>query len=167
MASSFTLIAGLLLLGVTAARLAAAMGLRSPTTFLIGAFVIGHAVLLLVALGLSLVRGFTAAYVLLTLGIACAATIALTRGRRSGIDWAGAVRLIRSDPILIALTIIAAAGFGYSVAMGIWVPQVEDDVLTYHLVRAPLWWQHHGITYLVGTFDLRNNAYPPGGELGL
>ena len=54
MASSFTLIAGLLLLGVTAARLAAAMGLRSPTTFLIGAFVIGHAVLLLVALGLSL-----------------------------------------------------------------------------------------------------------------
>ena len=50
--------------------------------------------------------------------------------------------------------------------MGIWVPQVEDDILTYHLVRAPLWWQHHGITYLHGIFDLRNNAYPPGGELG-
>ena len=76
------------------------------------------------------------------------------------------MRFVRSDPILIALTIIAAAGFGYSVAMGISVPQVEDDVLTYHLVRAPLWWQHHGITYLAGTFDLRNNAYPPGGELG-
>jgi hypothetical protein len=46
------------------------------------------------------------------------------------------------------------------------VPQVEDDVLTFHLVRAPLWWQHGGITYLQGIFDLRNNAYPPGGELG-
>jgi hypothetical protein len=50
--------------------------------------------------------------------------------------------------------------------MGIWVPQVDDDVLTYHLVRAPLWWQHHGITYLAGILDFRNNAYPPGGELG-
>jgi hypothetical protein len=165
-ASSLTLVAGLLLLGVTAARGAAALELRSPTTFLIGSFVIGHAVLLLVALGLSLVQGFTAAYLLLALAIVCAATLALTRGRRSGIDWTRGVRLVRSDPILITLTIIAAAGFGYSVAMGIWVPQVEDDVLTYHLVRAPLWWQHHGITYLVGTFDLRNNAYPPGGEVG-
>src|SRR5207244_2029517 len=53
----------------------------------------------------------------------------------------------------------------YSVAVGIWVPPVEADDLTYHLVRAPLWWQHHGITYLVRVLAFRNNAYPPGGEL--
>src|SRR5207244_3402375 len=35
-----------------------------------------------------------------------------------------------------------------------------------HGVRAGLWHQHQGITYLAGIFDLRNNAYPPGGELG-
>ena len=32
-------------------------------------------------------------------------------------------------------------------------------------MRAGLWRQHHGITYLVGIFDSRNNAYPPGGEV--
>jgi hypothetical protein len=164
-ASSFTLVVGLALLGVTAARIAAALG-ASPTTFLVGAFVVAHAELLLVALGLSLVRGFTAGWLLLTLVVLCVATLWLTRRARSEIDWRAATGVVRGDAVLIVLTAVAGLGFAYSIASGIWLPQVDDDVLTYHLVRAPLWWQHHGITYLVGTLDLRNNAYPPGGELG-
>jgi hypothetical protein len=166
MASSLTLVVGLVLLGVTAARVAAALGIASPATFVIGAYVIAHAELLLVALALSAVRGVTALSLISVLAAVCGATVVLTRGRRSGIRWRAVAETIRSDPVLTVLAIVAGLGFAYSLAMGIWVPQVEDDVLTYHLVRAPLWRQHHGITYLHGIFDLRNNAYPPGGELG-
>jgi hypothetical protein len=166
LASTFTLLVGLALLGLTAARIMARLGVGSPTAFLVGAFVVAHAELLLVALGLSLVRGFTPAAVLGTLGGLCLLTVLLSRGFRSGIDWRAALRPLWGDPLLIVLAVVAGLGFAYSAAMGIWVPQVEDDVLTFHLVRAPLWWQHGGITYLQGIFDLRNNAYPPGGELG-
>jgi 4-amino-4-deoxy-L-arabinose transferase-like glycosyltransferase len=166
MASSITLVVGLVLLGLTAARIAAALRIGSPAAFLIGVFVIAHAELLLVALGLSTVRAFTPVWVMTTLAAITGVTLVLTRGRRSGIRWRVLVDTVRSDRVLIVLAVVAALGFAYSLAMGIWVPQVEDDVLTYHLVRAPLWRQHHGITYLHGIFDLRNNAYPPGGELG-
>jgi Glycosyltransferase family 87 len=166
LASTFTLLFGLALLGLTAARIMARLGVGSPTAFLVGAFIVAHAELLVVALGLSLVRGFTPTAVLGTLGGLCLLTVLLTRGVRSGIGWRAALRPLRGDPLLIVLAVVAALGFAYTAAMGIWVPQVEDDVLTFHLVRAPLWWQHGGITYLHGIFDLRNNAYPPGGELG-
>jgi hypothetical protein len=165
-ASTLTLVVGLALLGVSAARLTVALGISSATGFLVGTFVIAHAELLLVALALSAVRGFTATYVLVALAVVCAVTVVATRGRRSRVVWRPAFRLLLEDRLLLVLAVVAGLGFAYSVAMGIWVPQVEDDVLTYHLVRAPLWWQHHGITYLSGTIDLRNNAYPPGGELG-
>jgi hypothetical protein len=166
LASTITLLLALTLLGLTAARIMARLGVGSPTAFLVGAFVVAHAELLLVALGLSLVRGFTPAPVLGTLAGLCLLAVLLGRGHRSGIDWRSALRPLWGDPLLIVLAVVAGLGFAYSVAMGIWVPQVEDDVLTFHLVRAPLWWQHGGITYLHGIFDLRNNAYPPGGELG-
>ena len=80
---------GLALLGLTAARIMARLGVASPTAFLIGAFVVAHAELLLVALGLSLFRGFTPAPLLGTLGGLCLLTVLLTRGLRSGIDWRG------------------------------------------------------------------------------
>jgi hypothetical protein len=144
----------------------ARLGISSPAAFLVGAFVVAHAELLIVALGLSLVRGFTPAAVLGTLAGLCLLSVLLSRGFRSGIDWRAALRPLWGDPLLVVLAVVAGVGFAYSAAMGIWVPQVEDDVLTFHLVRAPLWWQHGGITYLHGIFDLRNNAYPPGGELG-
>jgi hypothetical protein len=166
LASTFTLLVGLALLGLTAARVMARLGIKSPTAFLVGAFVVAHAELLLVALGLSLVRGFTPAAVLGALAGLCLLSVLLSRGFRSGIDWRAALRPLWGDPLLVVLAIVAGLGFAYSAAMGIWVPQVEDDVLTFHLVRAPLWWQHGGITYLHGIFDLRNNSYPPGGELG-
>jgi hypothetical protein len=166
LASTFTLLVGLALLGLTAARIMARLRVSSPTAFLVGAFVVAHAELLLVAIALSLVRGFTPAAVLGTLAGLCLLAVLLSRGFRSGIDWRAALRPLWGDPLLVVLAVVAGLGFAYSAAMGIWVPQVEDDVLTYHLVRAPLWWQHGGITYLHGIFDLRNNAYPPGGELG-
>jgi len=165
-ASSLTLVVALVLLGATAARLAAAVRLRSPTTFLVGAFVIAHAELLLIALVLSLFRAFTATSAFAFIAVVAVVVSALTRGRRSGIDWRSLVRALTTDRVLVVLAVVAALGAAYSLAMGLWVPQVEDDALTYHLVRAGLWRQHHGITYLSGILDLRNNAYPPGGELG-
>jgi hypothetical protein len=166
LASTFTLLVGLALLGLTAERVMARLGVGSPTAFLVGAFVVAHAELLIVALGLSLVRGFTPAPLLGTFAGLCALTVLVTRGFKSAIDWRVALRPLQGDPLLIVLAVAAVLGLAYTVAMGTWVPQVEDDVLTFHLVRAPLWWQHGGITYLHGIFDLRNNAYPPGGELG-
>jgi hypothetical protein len=166
LASTVTLLLGLALLGLTAARVMARLEVRSAPAFLLGAFVVAHAELLVVALALSLFRAFTAAAVVGTLGGLCVLTVLLTRGFRSEVDWRAALRPLWGEPLLIALAVVVTLGLAYTAAMGIWVPQVEDDVLTFHLVRAPLWWQHGGITYLHGIFDLRNNAYPPGGELG-
>jgi len=164
-ASSLALAVGIALLAVTAGQLASRLGLSSPSTFLLGAFVLAHAELLLVALGLSLVRGFTTGYVLLALGVICALVLLTTR-RRVKIDWRALVRTLRADPVLAVLAVVVALGFAYTLALAIGTTQVEDDVLTFHLVRAGLWRQHHGIAYLAGIFDLRNNAYPPGGEVG-
>jgi len=166
LASTFTFLLGLALLGLTAARVMARLGVRSASAFLIGAFVVAHAELLVVALGLAIFRAFNAGAVLGTLAGLCVLAVLLSRGFRSGIDWRAPLRTLWSDRLLLVLAVIVILGFAYTAAMGIWVPQVEDDVLTFHLVRAPLWWQHGGITYLRGIFDLRNNAYPPGGELG-
>ncbi len=141
------------------------LGVRSPTAFLAGAFVVAHAELLLVAIGLSLVRGFRPLPLLAALAAICAVTLLAVR-RRSRVDWLAAWRTLRSDPVLLVLGIVVALGLAYTFALSIGTPQVEDDVLTFHLVRAGLWHQHHGITWLSGIFDLRNNAYPPGGEVG-
>ena len=71
MASTFTFLLGLALLGLTAARVMARLGVRSASAFLIGAFVVAHAELLVVALGLSLFRAFTTWAVLGTLAGLC------------------------------------------------------------------------------------------------
>src|SRR5689334_21205895 len=127
MASTFTLVVGLGLLGLTAARIAAALRIASPAAFLIGVFVIAHAELLLVALGLSSIRAFTPLWVMTAIAAITGVTLVLTRGRRSGIHWRVLFDTVRSDRVLIMLAVIAALGFAYSLAMGIWVPQVEDD----------------------------------------
>lgn len=166
MASVFTLLLVLGLLCLTAARLMMALRVTSPAAFVLGAFLIVHVELLLLALGLSLFRGVTAASLLIGAVIVCALVLWISRGSRSHVDWHATTRVGRLDPLVLTLAVVVALGFAYSVAMGIWVPQVEDDELTHHLVRAQLWWQHHGITYLHGIVDFRNNGYPPGGEVG-
>jgi len=160
------LILVLALLSLTAARVMVALRVTSLAAFLLGAFLVAHAELLLLVLVLSLFRGVTAASLVMGAVIVCALTLWLSRGSRSGLAWRAAIRVGRLDPLLLTLAVVVALGFAYSVAMGIWVPQVEDDELTHHLVRAQLWWQHGGITYLHGIIDFRNNGYPPGGEVG-
>ena len=166
MGSPITLILVLALLSLTAARVMVALRVTSLAAFLLGAFLVAHAELLLLVLVLSLFRGVTAASLVMGAVIVCALTLWLSRGSRSGLAWRAAIRVGRLDPLLLTLAVVVALGFAYSVAMGIWVPQVEDDELTHHLVRAQLWWQHGGITYLHGIIDFRNNGYPPGGEVG-
>jgi hypothetical protein len=144
----------------------AAVRVRSAPAFLLGAFLVAHVELMLLTLGLSVFRLVTAAWLLGSAAVVCAVTVWLTRGRRSGVSWKAFRPTGGIDPLLLTLGVVVALGFIYSVAMGTWVPQVEDDELTNHLVRAQLWWQHHGITYLHGIIDYRNNGYPPGGEVG-
>jgi hypothetical protein len=164
-ASTLTLLVGLALLGVTGWRLAVALGLRTPTSLLMGVYALASAELVLLALVLSAVRRFTPLVVLIALAVLCAATVVATRRARSGIDWRQTWRAVVADPAVVALLVVVALVFAYEVALTLGTPQVEDDVLTFHLVRAGLWRQHDGITYLHGIFDLRNNAYPPGGEV--
>ncbi|MEP6813832.1 MAG: glycosyltransferase 87 family protein, partial [Actinomycetota bacterium] len=166
MASPLTLVVFLALLGLTAARVMVALRVRSRAAFLLGAFLVAHVELLLLVLALSVFRGVTAASLLIGAATVCGLTLWLARGVRGGVSWRGLARIGELDPLLVSLAVLVALGFAYSVAMGTWVPQVEDDELTHHLVRAQLWWQHHGITYLHGIIDFRNNGYPPGGELG-
>jgi hypothetical protein len=152
------------LVAVTAFRVAGALFPGSITGTLAGAYLIGTVELLLVALGLSLFRAFTVGPVLICLGAIAAASLIFTRGRV--VVRVPAWRAVFADPVLVVLAAAVVLGLGYTVALSLGVPQVEDDALTFHLLRAALWRQHHGITYLAGTIDFRNNGYPPVGELG-
>jgi hypothetical protein len=164
-ASSLTLLVGVALVVVTSLRLAVLLGARTPAALLAGAYVVANAELVVVALILSAFRGFTTVSVFVALALLCAGAVAGSRRKRAGIHWRTALRRVGRDPAIAALALVAALGVAYELALAVFTPQVEDDVLTFHLVRAGLWRQHHGITYLAGIFDLRNNAYPPGGEV--
>ena len=162
--SAVWLLAGLALLGVTGVRTVAAIRPGSATAWVVGAYVVAYAELLVVAIALSLFRAFTVVPLLLSLGAIALASVVVTRGkaRIAWPDW----RQLARDPVIVVLAIVVLVGLAYTFALSVGVPQVEDDALTFHLQRAALWRQHHGITYLHGLFDFRTNAYPPDGELG-
>jgi hypothetical protein len=162
--SALWLLIGAALLAITGLRVAVALSPRSLTGVLVGAYVVGQAELILVALGLSAFREFKVWPVLVVLSVLCAASLLFVPG-----EWRIRVpdlRPVFSDPAVAFLAVVVVLGLAYTVVLSLWVPQVEDDALTAYLYRAALWRQHHGITYLHGVFDGRVNSYTPGADVG-
>jgi hypothetical protein len=165
------LVAGALLLAAGSLRLSAALAPRSTAAFLLGAYVIAWAQLIVVLWALSLFGWVTRWGLLAGLALVCAALLLDTRGRslvgtrlREGVE---ALREALDDPVCRVLAIAVGLVLAYAVALGLATPQNDFDTLVDHLWRAGLWRQNGAVGYPECACAPYINAYPPHGEMGV
>ena len=173
MGAPAALLLGLGLLGVGAAFGAACLRPAGTAGILLTAYVVGWAELVAVVLGLSPFGLVTRTWLLLLLALlAVVAVVAWwSRGQPAFPSAASTARATLSalarDPALAALGALVAGGAAYVVALAFATPSLDFDSLLYHLPRAALWRQEHGVGYVAGASDPRLNGNPPGAEIGV
>jgi len=157
------------LAGVVAAALlgAASLGLASPISILLAAYLFGVAEVVLLGETFSLVHGVSrlefAAGELVVLGAAAAAWHA--RGRPPPPLPRVPLAALPRHPILLALGVVVAAALAYQAFLVLATPPNNWDSMTYHLSRAAYWLQHGGIGYVPDAHTQRQNAFLPNSEL--
>ena len=75
------------------------------------------------------------------------------------------MRDLLRDPVVAVLGALVLAEVGYLLALALFTPPTEYDVLTYHLTRAVLWIQQGSVGPIPGVTDTRINDLPPNAEL--
>ena len=163
------LLVGLGGLGATGALAACCLRLRSPIEYLLASYLLAWLVALAFALspGRWLTRGTLLAGIAVGLGIVLVAWARLGRPHAPGLGPA----LVRcrdaldapTVAILVACLAVAAV---YIVALAFFTPSNDQDALEYHLARAALWKQQHGLGHVDGADDARLNLFPPNAEIG-
>ena len=171
MIGALAIVAGAVLLAYGSLRVAALVGTSSTAAFLLAAYVVAWAQVVLVLWALSL-PGWVSRWPLLGgLAVVCAALSADTRGRTDVAhrlrDGVGRLADTLRDPLCAVLGVAVAAGFGYAVVLGLATPQNDFDAIVDHLWRATLWMQDGAAGYPDCACAPYVNAYPPNGELGL
>jgi hypothetical protein len=162
--------AGVALAVGTGLATGAAIGLRSWAELALGAYVVAFAELIGLTLVLSLFGAVTRVALGATLVLVFAASLAFwlrvrkpqLPGRRR---WAW--RPTGADPAVLVLGAVVGLAAAYVVALMVGTPQNNWDSLTYHLTRAALWRQEHGVSYIADAYDQRLNANPPNAELAV
>ena len=168
--NGFVLGAGVLMLAATAVTLAARLT-SSIAELLLAAYLLAFAEIVVLSLVLSSGRWLTGWTLLAGIMIACALSVASWSrwppdlSRFSGVR--ASVSSAAREPVIVTLAIVVAGALVYAAALSLFTPQNADDALYYHLARAALWKQHHGLTWLHGAFDPRLNANPPHAEIGM
>jgi hypothetical protein len=151
------------------AFLAVCARLRSLAELLVAAYVLGWTWLVLIAFGLSTVDLVTPAGLLISalavLAVSLAVWVVRARPPFPRLPSLAAVRGVLSDPILLALSVIALFALAYSVALAVGVAPNDWDALTYHISRAALWKQQHAIGLIAHPNDDRLNINPPIAEI--
>lgn len=159
----------ILMLVATAVLGAAALRLGSPVSFLLGAYVLASAEIVVLSEILSLPRlvGATAYAVgeaaLLVVAIAVWSRRGRPRPSRPRID-AGA---IRRHPVLAALCLAVGVAVCYQAFLAVGTPPNNDDSMSQHLSRAAAWLQHRGVYWIPHPHTQRENEWLPNGELQL
>ena len=165
------LLAGLGLLTATGYLVACCLRVRSPVEFALAAYVVGWSWLVAAALLLSPAEALTRTTLLGALatgaGVACVAWLAT--GRPAAPDFRPSLALVRDalrNPSVLVLAVAVALGALYVTALAFFTPMNDWDALSYHLARAALWKQEHGLGYLDVPHDSRLNHNPPNAEIG-
>ena len=171
MTGVLALVAGAVLLAAGSLRLSAQMAPRSTASFLLGAYVIAWAQLVVVLWVLS-IFGWVSRWALLAgLAVACAAILSDRRGWGDVVarlrDGGAALRRALEDPLCAVLGVAVLLGFGYAVALGLSTPQNDFDSIVDHLWRAALWHENEAVGYPRCDCAPYVNADPPHGEMGL
>jgi Dolichyl-phosphate-mannose-protein mannosyltransferase len=141
----------------------------SVAQWLVGAYVIGFAEIVLVALLLSVASALTrpalvgSLFGVLCLAVAAARPIRLPPIRPAARCLAETLR----DPPVAAVAVVAAGMIVYSIALGLFRPPNDEDALTYHLARAAFWSQQDAIGYIPGAADARLNEFAPNSEIAM
>jgi hypothetical protein len=164
------LIAGSVVILLTAFCVAALLRLRSVVGFLLAIYLIGFTEIVVVSLVLSPGHWLSQTNLEWTLlGVAAAASIVWrASGRPSPPSFRPAVAAVRDalcDPLVAVLAVAVLGAFGYVAALIVGTAPNDYDVLWYHLARAAFWKQQHAITYIPAANDARLNGFPPNAEI--
>ena len=164
------LLIGFALIAGAAWLAAASLRLRDAADFLLAVYLFSTGGVILIVLALSPFRFVTRGGVIVASAAALAAAAAVwhLRGRPAAPsmrDAAAAAGAALRDPLLTMLAVAVALGLAYAAALAIATPTTEFDVLWYHLPRAALWAQEHGVHYIEHVNTTRLNENPPGAEI--
>jgi hypothetical protein len=165
------LLVGLVALGATGALAAACLRLRSAVSYVLAAYLIAWAEIVVVTFALTPGRWIHRSTLLVAYLAILVATLAvwLARGRprapaitnaaRNGLEAA-------ADPLVAVPLLASAASLVYSLVVTLTTPPNDGDPLAYELARAAFWRQEQGVVILEDAHDLRLNYSPPIAESG-
>ena len=159
------------MLAVSAGWLAACLRVRSPASYLLAAYVVAWAEVVVLCVALSLPEMLTRGTLLGGLAVLALASWALRRRlgkpqiplRRAHARWL--LEQLR-DPALGLLAAGVAIGYAYVAALAFLTPQNDGDPLVYQLTRAALWRQDRGIGIAGADFEVRLDVNPIVAEVG-
>ncbi|HJS49002.1 MAG TPA: glycosyltransferase family 39 protein [Gaiellaceae bacterium] len=166
-----TLILGLafVLVAATAALAASCLRLRSAVGFLLAAYLVASAEIVVVQLALSIARGVTRAALLASVaGLLAVAVAVWVRSGRPGPPLRNVVPATRDalrDRAVAVLAALAILTHLYLLSVGLTVPQSLPDTMLYHLPRAALWKQQEAVAYVPDAPDERIDVFPPVAEI--
>ena len=165
------LVAGLLALCVAAGLVACCLRIRSLVEFVLAAYILAWSWIVLVAYALSPAHQLTREG--LSVGIGAGLTAALAAWLACGTPEPPMLgppleraRIAVRRPAVLVLAIAVSVGAVYSAALAVFTPANDWDALGYHVARAALWKQEHGLGYVTNAPDLRLSVNPPNAEIG-
>jgi hypothetical protein len=162
------LAAGSSLVGIAAISLAALLHVRGAVAFALAVAVLSFAEVVAVSHALSVFDAYERGWFLVTLALVAfptAAAVTIVRPAWPSVGRTAVVRDIFRDPVVAVLGALVLAEVGYLLALALFTPPTEYDVLTYHLTRALLWIQQGSVGPIAGVTDTRINDLPPNAEL--
>ena len=158
--------------GVVAAAVLFAACLRLPglVAFVLTAYVLATAEIVVLSFALSFGSWLTRAALLAAIAAVFVISVAVWSyaGRpRPPVpaDLRVAVRALFADRILVVVFALVVLVYAYVLIVGLTVPQSVVDTLVYHLPRAAFWKQQHAVAYVASSPDEPINAHPPNAEI--
>ena len=169
MTVALLLVTGALLIS-SAVVITSALGTQSTVSFLLGAYTLVWAEIVVVALALSVFDALDRIGLLVGSSVVFLAAAAhwTASGRPRPPTLRSPMRsLLRcmADPVIASLGGATLVFVVYAAVLGIATAQNEWDSLTYHLTRAAFWIQQGSVSYVPDATDVRINGNPPNAEI--
>ena len=162
--------AGLATTGVAATVGAASLRLRSTTSFLLTAYLLGWANVIVASYALSVGDRLTGGTLLAALVVLAVATLTVWHLTGRPAPELTALRrtagVLAADRVLAFLAVAVALAYSYTLAIAVGTAPNDGDPLVYELARAAFWRQAGGIGDIGAAYDPRLDISPPHAEIG-